>query len=146
MDTKIKRNNLVIMLLVVGTSFVFTGFYFKTFSCEGVRNGTFHFYPKGSNKHYIVIRKDSLQKELIANTSDTSYWRIHWLSECTLTAKYISGGPVNDKNEIAFLNNHITLFKILEVTKDYYRVKLSLDSLSSAQTAEDTVWRKEKYR
>ena len=78
------------------------------------------------------------------NTGDTSYWKIKWLSDCTFSASYISGGPQQSEEEKDFLTHHQTVVQILEITPEYYIVEGSLDSVNSEMSIVDTIWIKGK--
>jgi hypothetical protein len=88
----------------------------------------------------LVIRQDSLQKELNLNTGDTTYWKVNWLDDCTFLAHYISGGLAKSDEEKDFLHNHKTVVQILKITPEYYIVEGSLDSLNSEMSIIDTIW------
>ena len=109
-------------------------------TCKDIKNGKFRFYSKRSGDQYLVIRHDSLQKELNLTTGDTSYWKVSWLNDCTFSAHYISGGPAKSDEEKDFLHNHKTVVQILKITPEYYIVQGSLDSLHSAMSIRDTIW------
>ena len=113
---------------------------FENTDCKELKNGRFHFYGKQSNDHFLILRQDSLQREVNLSTNDTSYWRIGWIDECTYKANYISGGGIKSEEEKSFLQNHSTIIQIQKVTPDYYVVKGALDSLNSKLNIVDTVW------
>jgi hypothetical protein len=112
-------------------------------SCREVKNGQFHFYVKPS-KHFLIVRQDTLQKEIDLSTGDSSFWKIVWLNECTYAARYLSGSEIQSKEEKDFLTAHQILIQIQNVTPDFYVVKGFLDSLSSKTSSVDTIWMKNK--
>ncbi|MCU7550898.1 hypothetical protein OCK74_17390 [Chitinophagaceae bacterium LB-8] len=116
----------------------------NSISCKDIKNGKFQFYSKRSGERYLVIRQDTLQKELNINTGDTSYWKVKWLSDCTFSATYLSGGPEKTEEEKDFLTRHQTVVQILKITPTYYIVEGSLDSINSDMSIVDTIWIKGK--
>ncbi len=135
-----KPTFLIVLLLIVG---LFTNWQSFTISCKELKNGQFHFYGKQSSVHYLIIRQDSIQKEVNLATKDTSCWKVGWIDECTYTANYLSGG-MKSEEEQNFLRSHITIIQIQKATRDFYIIKGSLDSLNSKMSMVDTVWRKPK--
>jgi len=112
--------------------------------CNKVKSGTFYFYPAASQKEFIIKRKNSIQKEINVTTSDTTFWKINWKNNCVFELKFIrKNQPISD-NEKSFYNSHITVFKILKITKDYYTFTGGLDSVSNTSALADTLWFKAK--
>ncbi|MDB5199784.1 MAG: hypothetical protein JWO92_1747 [Chitinophagaceae bacterium] len=140
----IKKHPSIIFILL----FLFAGLFIQchtsTKTCRDVKNGRFHFYGKELNKHYEIIRQDTLQKEVNLSTGDTSFWKVSWIDECTYTARYLFGGGEKSEEEKNFLLTHITFIQIQKATPKYYIVLGALDSLSSTFRIVDTVWMQAK--
>ncbi|GAA4742181.1 hypothetical protein GCM10023229_22000 [Flavisolibacter ginsenosidimutans] len=113
----------------------------KKLGCADVRNGTFHIYPANGKEHYLIIRKDTLQTETNLRAGTTSYWRVKWISNCTNTTQYISGGKIESKEQEAFYRKSTATFTILQVTKNYYVFSGSLSTPKGKMyTYTDTAW------
>jgi hypothetical protein len=125
-------------LILVGILFIQSSVV--NVDCKKFRNGKFHFYGKQSSVHFLILRQDSIQREVNVYTNDTSYWKIKWVDHCTYTANYLSGGGIKFEKEKNFLLNHTTFIQIQKTTSDYYIVKGALDSLNSKLNVVDTVW------
>lgn len=130
-------------LFVAGFCFLVV-FNIRFTDCKHLHNGTFHFYPKSSQKHYLIIRHGSSQKEVEVGTGDTIYWKVSWLNDCTSTADYISGGMFKTEQEKNFLVSHKLIVEILDVASDHYLIRGNLDSLNSPHQLTDTIWMKAK--
>lgn len=145
MDQFIKKFRTIITLVFLLLLFgLFIQWCSVTVSCNDVQNGQFHFYGKDLGIHYLIIRKDSVQKEINLATHDTSFWKISWSGECIYTAKYLYGGGIKSEEQKNFLLNHTTVIQIQKTTPEYYIFKGALDSLTSKFSAIDTIWLKAK--
>lgn len=118
--------------------------HFVDLSCKDLKNGQFHFYGKQSEAHFLIIRQDSLQKEVNLATKDTSFWKVFWIDECTYAANYLSGGGIKSEEEKNFLRSHTAIIQIQQATTGYYIIKSALDSLPSKLNVVDTVWMRAK--
>ncbi len=112
--------------------------------CVLFKKGRFHFYPKDSKIHYVVIREDSLQSEINLKTGDTSFWKIKWLSDCEFNCSYISGIKSSSKAEQDFFNKSILRISIVDGSKDYYVYDALFQSGSFTKQFNDTMWLREK--
>jgi hypothetical protein len=139
----IKRPRTIISLAILLLSFgLFIQWNPLKVSCKDFQNGQFHFYGKGS--HFLIIRKDSMQKEINLATQDTSFWKISWSDDCIYRAKYLYGGGNYSEEKKNLLRNHTTIIEIQKTTPEYYIFKASLDTLNSKYSLVDTVWVKAK--
>jgi hypothetical protein len=114
----------------------------KASGCDKIKNGTFYFYPLRSQKEFVIIRDDSIQKEIDIKTSDTSFWKVEWVNNCHLNLKFIRSSQSMSNAKKSFFNSHITVVEVLDVTKDYYIFKGGLDSINNANILTDTMWLK----
>jgi hypothetical protein len=114
----------------------------KDADCSNIKKGTFYFYPSNSQAGFVIVRGDSIQKEINIQTTDTSFWKVRWQNDCMFNLKFIrKSHPISDE-EKNFYNSHTTAFKVLSVTKDYYTFKAGLDSITTKNPLTDTLWRK----
>lgn len=110
--------------------------------CDKIKEGFFYFYPAKTQQAFAVVREGAIQKEINLKTNDTSFWKVNWENDCVFNVKFIrKSHPISD-DEKSFYNSHITVFKILKITKNYYLFKGALDSISNANVLTDTMWRK----
>ena len=113
----------------------------KALDCSSVREGTFYFYPLKSQEQFVIIRDGSIQKEINSKTSDTSFWKVDWINDCVLNLKFIRSNQSMSNAQKFFFSSHITVIKVLGITKDYYVFNGGLDSISR-NSAVDTLWLK----
>ncbi len=139
-----KNHSIIFSLLLIVSGLLLIHWRSGKVSCKELRNGVFHFYGKQSKDYYIILRQDSLQREVNVATNDTSFWKVDWVDDCIFSLKYSSGGRNRSEEEKKFLLNHITVIQIQKITADYYVVKGSLDSLNSRFNLIDTVWMQPK--
>jgi len=112
--------------------------------CNKVKNGTFYFYPVSSKREFIIVRRNLVQEEINLKTNDTTFWKVNWENNCVFVLTFIrKTQPISDI-EKSFYNSHITVFKVLKVTEDYYAFKGGLDSVHNARALTDTPWFKAK--
>ena len=107
--------------------------------CQNVRNGKYYFQPRNSSKKFLVIRTDSIQKEVEVNSHDTSYWKINWITDCSFTLEFGNSTKNLTIQEKSFYASRKVVVKIVTVTKDYYSFKVDFDSISS-RSLSDTLW------
>ena len=108
--------------------------------CNKIKCGTFYFYPINAQSGFVVIRKNSMQEEINLETSDTSFWEVNWKNTCEFNLKFIRKNQPMSDEEKTFYSSHISVFKVLKVTKKYYVFNAGLDSLNSANALTDTLW------
>ena len=87
----------------------------------------------------MVIRTDSIQKEVEVNSHDTSYWKINWITDCSFTLEFGNSTKNLTIQEKSFYASRKVVVKIVTVTKDYYSFKVDFDSISS-RSLSDTLW------
>ncbi len=115
------------------------------YDCNKIKCGTFYFYPSGSKQGFIILRNASIQKEINIETKDTSFWKVDWKNTCEFNLKFIrKSQPISD-DEKAFYNSHISIVKVIEVTKNYYVFNAGLDSLNDGALT-DTLWFKARQK
>jgi hypothetical protein len=105
-----------------------------------VKCGTFYFYPIGAQNGFTIIRTKKIQKEINLKTSDTTFWEVKWKNACEFNLKFIRKSRLMTNDEKSFYNSHVSVFKILKVTKEYYVFKAGLDSLNNISALTDTLW------
>ena len=108
--------------------------------CKDVKKGVFYLYPSSLPKGFIILRNDSIQKEINIETKDTSFWKINWKNSCTFNLKFIRSTQAMPEEEKKFYNLHQPVINVLGVTKDYYIFKVGLDSINAAKVIIDTIW------
>jgi hypothetical protein len=112
--------------------------------CSRVKNGNFYFYPVNTQKGFRVDRKGAVQSEINLETRDTSFWKVNWENDCAFDLKFIRKSQAISDDEKSFYSAHVTVFKILSVTKDYYVFKAGLDSITDKSVLTDTLWRESR--
>lgn len=112
----------------------------KNLDCKDVKKGIFYLYPSSLQKGFIILRNDSIQKEINIETKDTSFWKINWKDDCICNLKFIRSTQIMPDEEKEFYNLHQPVINILGVTKNYYIFKVGLDSINAAKTITDTIW------
>lgn len=108
--------------------------------CNKLKCGTFYFYPVNAQNGFVVIRKNSIQEEINLATSDTSFWEVNWKNTCEFNLKFIRKSQPMSDDERAFYSSHISVVKVLKVTKEYYVFNAGLDYLNGANALTDTLW------
>ncbi|HEX6432511.1 MAG TPA: hypothetical protein VF008_32680, partial [Niastella sp.] len=61
-------------------------------------------------------------------------------SACEFHLKFIRISRSISNDEKAFFNSHVTIVKIIKVTKEYYVFRGGLDSLNNKNGITDTLW------
>lgn len=135
-----KRHSTTFSLLLVVAGMLFIQWQATNVGCKELRNGRFHYYGKQTGAHFLILRQDSMQKEVKVATNDTAYWRVAWIDECTYAANWLSGGRMKTEEEKTFLRSHTTITQIQKTTTEYYIMTSALDSLNSGLYVVDTVW------
>ena len=120
-------------LFMFGQSVTLTG-------CNKVKYGTFYFYPVKVQNGFAVIRKKNVQKEINLKTKDTAFWEVKWKNTCEFNLKFIRKSRPISNDEKTFYNSHVSIVKILTVTKEYYVFSAGLDSLNATNALTDTLW------
>jgi hypothetical protein len=110
--------------------------------CAKIKTGTFYFYPHKSDKGYVIIRDNMLQEEVNMKSSDTSFWKIRWLSGCEFDLEFLRRTQPMLDSEKRFYNQHITVVKIVNIADSYYTFKAGLDSITNNNNNNlvDTIW------
>lgn len=111
----------------------------KKQDCKSLKDGTFYFYPGGSNGEIKLIREDSIQQEINATSGDTAYWKINWTSDCSFISTFIKSTQFP-----GYATDRPITISILSITGDYYINKISIDSAGSSKSLTDTIWLKRK--
>lgn len=132
------------MKYLLGTFIIFAALSFVSCTskttidnCKDIHKGVFYFNSKISDKKYKIIRDGKIQKEITLSNSDTSFFKINWIDDCTYVLEHISGGANISKW-------HDVYTRFLSVTRDYYLFKACIDSLNSKVCLNDTIWLKPK--
>jgi len=112
--------------------------------CNQIHNGKFFQYKNVNQFNSTIVRTDSLQYEINAQTGDTSSWKIRWTDDCTFTCEYLSGLKFSSEPESAFYHHSIITFKIKDLTDDYYCYDAELKYNSIVKNYSDTLWRQKK--
>lgn len=116
----------------------------KTPTCEDLKYGIFHYYPKNSSDHDVNIREGEFVREINSKSGDSIIWQIKWVDECVYSLKYISGNrPIPEEN-LKFIKKHKLVYEIGRITKDYYLFKGYVDKVSDLPIQTDTMWLNEK--
>src|SRR4029077_5562265 len=80
--------------------------------CTSIHTGRFFQYKNANQLHSTIIRGDSIQKEINAQTGDTSIWKIRWTDNCTFTCQYLSGLKSISDQDLEFYKQSLLVFKI----------------------------------
>lgn len=113
-------------------------------NCSSIKKADFYFYPSNSQKQFLIVRNNSLQKEIDINTGDTSFWKVKWLGPCIFTLSFLRRSQPISNEELLFFNSHKTIVEVLKVTPNYYVFKGGLDSIAKAGSITDTLWHKKR--
>lgn len=113
-------------------------------SCKSLHKGRFYLYDKANAIKYIILRSDTLQKEINIKTGDTSIWKINWTDDCTFTCRYLSGIKHNSTQEMEYFKNSLLIFKINKIERNYYTYDAEIKYNSTSNTFSDTLWLKKK--
>jgi hypothetical protein len=118
-----------------------SGLSLNKFDCSSIHDGRFFQYNSGRQLNLTIIRKDSIQKEINAQTGDTSNWKIQWTDNCTFTCQYLSGVKFESAQESEFYKQAILVFRIKTVEQEFYTYDAEIKYNSKSRTFSDTVWR-----
>jgi hypothetical protein len=116
----------------------------KTPTCEDLKFGVFHFYPKNSADHDLSIREGDKVHETNTKNSDTILWQIKWKDECTYVLKFISSNVAMSDETLKLVKKHKWVYEIGRITNEYYLFKGYVDDVSNAPIQIDTMWLNEK--
>ena len=108
--------------------------------CNKIKYGTFYFYPAKVQDGFIIIREKALQREINLKTNDTTFWEVKWKNVCEFNLKFIRKNRPISSEEKVFYKSHVSVIKILKVTKQYYVFNAGLDSINSINPLSDTLW------
>jgi len=109
--------------------------YFKD-----IKKGTFYFHSLKANNKYIITRDSSVQQEINLKTGDTSFWKVNWINDYLYNLKFIRSTQSMSIAQKMFFHSHIAVIKILEIKRNYYVFKSSIDSIPVRNTLPDTLW------
>jgi hypothetical protein len=130
------------LLILVWTPII-SAFSRNGFECTPVHTGRFFLYKK--NKLYsTIIRGDSIQAEINAQTGDISKWKIRWTDNCTFTCQYLSRLRFKSDQELNFYNQSKLIFSIKSLMHDYYVFDAELKYKATSRKFTDTLWRQIK--
>jgi len=115
----------------------------QTLSCSDLKNGVFVSFSIADGSTSSYTRNGEMQKEFNSATHETAIWDVEWVSDCAYYLKYNSGMEDQPKQVQELLKKHKLLFKILNVTDDYYIFQSSLDKDSNPVLLKDTLWIKQ---
>jgi|GEM_PF-1205180 hypothetical protein len=113
-------------------------------TCADVKNGVFYFLDHRDNDRETFTRKGGLQKESSPKKKETIFWEVNWLNDCTYTLKYQSGGENRSAGNIKFMEKHIVVIEILQVTEDYLTFRSAFDKITNKIVLADTLWIKQR--
>jgi hypothetical protein len=137
--------NKKLSIIIIGAfSILSLSFLLPNSQCDLFKKGRFHFYPKDSKSHYLIIREDSLQSEINLKTGDTSFWKIKWLSGCEFNCSYISGIKSKSTAQQDFFNKSNLTVSIVYTSKDFYVYDGIFQSGLFTKQFNDTMWLNEK--
>lgn len=111
----------------------------RAMTCKDIHNGQFYFYSNRTGDRYKIMRNGSQQTEINLTKKDTTRWKITWLTDCTCTAEYLSGGNKSIEEKM-FLAKHKSVAQFLKLTPSYYITKMAFDSIKAKFSSIDTTW------
>ncbi len=114
--------------------------------CNSVMTGTFYFYPPQSTDQFLIIRNDSVQKEINMITLDTSFWEIISRHDCVFKLKFLKTTKRITNEQANFLKSHPTIIEVTWLTTDYYLFSATMDSIPIKENIQDTIWRRSKLQ
>lgn len=119
----------------------------KSDECKGLKEGIFYNYPKLSESRILIERFGKYQKETDQKTGDSTLWEIKWKSDCVYTLNFISSNQKLAEEEAALLKKKkaTILYKIEDITDNYYTFTVFMNKISNLPLATDTVWLNEKF-
>ncbi|ULT41740.1 hypothetical protein KRR40_45405 [Niabella defluvii] len=85
--------------------------------CANIKTGRFYFYPQNTKQFFVILRSDSLQREINVVTNDTSYWKINWKSPCVFDLIFLKTTKKLSTEELEFYKSNLISTQILEATK-----------------------------
>lgn len=110
--------------------------------CTRLMNGRFHIYP--NNMHKLIIRQDSIHLEINPLSSDTSFWKVNWLTKCKFSLKYIRGIKMESEAQGKFYRLTVIECDIQKIQSKYY-ISTSLYKMPSGNKfITDTTWLNER--
>jgi len=114
--------NKLLILIILFSSVFFTGCVSKYNNCTEIKTGSFYYYVKPNYGEYLILRSDTIQKEILVSKKDTAIWKIKWINECTYSATFISSNSPMSETESYFYAKYIGITEIISINKDYYIV------------------------
>lgn len=116
-----------------------TSFSQSKADCSKYHDGTFYSYPKNANSQFIDYRTGSSLKEIEIGKTDTSFWSVKWLDECTYEIKFQTGGTLKPADK-QFMKEHSFVYRITTTAKDYYTFEGFVDKVNTITIIKDTFW------
>ncbi len=105
-----------------------------------LKNGTFSYYPRKLNNHFVTKRNCNFQIETNEKTGDTLLMKINWINNYNYTLRYISSSGKTAKAIPPFIKKHTLAFHVVKVTYDYYIYKSFIEKISKHPLQTDTLW------
>lgn len=137
----IKVQALFFCMLLLVPSFIYA--QLKNTDCNSIKKGQFYFYPPNSQKGFLIVRNNFVQKEINLSTGDTSFWKVDWQTPCLFHLTFMRKSKPISNEELSFLKSHQTAVEILQVTKDFYVFKGGLTDVNTSRVS-DTLWLRKK--
>ncbi|MFA6059622.1 MAG: hypothetical protein WC756_15555 [Taibaiella sp.] len=107
--------------------------------CHVAKSGKFIYHPQKSKQRFLIIRNDSIQKEVNLDTRDTSLWQVNW-EQCVLKLKFLRNTKPMSNEELQFYKTHTATITILYTTKDYYVFQAGVTEQKRSKSTTDTMW------
>ena len=136
--TCMKMRNILVLILFLNLSHLYS--QAQEITKPSIKNGTFYFYPKNSKNRFCIIRMDSLQKEINLTTNDTSFWRINWQNDSSVSARFLRSTNKMPDGEVSFFKTHVVVMRIKNISSLYYTFSGGLDSFENLGDKKDTAW------
>jgi hypothetical protein len=123
-------------------SFLASAFLLPPPDCSKYKKGVFHLYAQTGN--YTLIRNDSLQIEVDKDAGDSSFWKIHWSSDCKYSLIFISGQRKVSGLQADMLQKTLVKISIVKATPDYYIYNAEAIYRGNTFPSSDTIWVRER--
>ena len=121
---------LKILILIASVSFISDETSTQEIDCKSVRTGKFKLINEELNLRYLIERNDSVQFETKLTTGEKSQYRIIWTGKCEYELEILSG----PEELMAFFKDRNLKVEILEVTKDEYKFRSTIEGTDHDQT------------
>ncbi|MGI8635129.1 MAG: hypothetical protein ACR2KZ_06965, partial [Segetibacter sp.] len=83
-------------------------------------------------------RAGNFMKEIEIGKTDTSFWSVKWLDECTYEIKLQSGGTLKPADK-QFMKEHSLVYRITATAKDCYTFEGFIDKVNTITIIKDTI-------